>query len=89
MILNFAGTDTFGVQANDLVFDPGYIGLVLLDDHGLELTQPVPRDGDLLLSVFTDDRLLAFSIAAIGRHFGFDFVLLIAQMGIQFRLQLK
>lgn len=84
MILNLAGTDSLGVQGDNLIFDPCDIHLMLLHHDRLELSQPIPRDVDLLLVVLADQGFLAFPVAVVACGFHLDVMLLIAQVRIQF-----
>ncbi|MNV41212.1 hypothetical protein D3C71_1328410 [compost metagenome] len=87
VILNLTGTDSLGVEGNNLVFDSGHVLLMLLDNQGFELTESVPWNRDFLFSILTDDGLLAFAVSAVGCHLGFHFMLLVAQMGVHLPLQ--
>lgn len=42
VILNLTGTDAFGIEGDDLVFDARHVLLMLLHDNGLKLAHPIP-----------------------------------------------
>lgn len=65
MVLNIPRADSFGVERDDLVFNPCHVLLMLLHDDRFEFPQPIPGDRDFLLAILTDDDLLTFPIAAV------------------------
>ena len=65
MVLNFAGTDSFGIKQQDLLLYAGDTFLVLLDDQRFEFSVPIAGNLKSDIAIFTANRLFAMTIAPV------------------------
>ena len=80
MVLNFTGTDTFGIKQQDLLLYAGDTLLALLDDQRFKFSVPITWNLESYITIFTTNRLFAMTIAPVFCMFVVVIVFLITQV---------